>query len=168
MRHKLSDFSLEDRRRVLRERLTAKSMPEPNSGCWIWLGATKADGYGHVWDGLRFRTAHNLSYEVFVGPIPAGHVVRHLVCDVPCCINPDHLATGTARDNVHDCISKGRDRRGRFPGELNPHAKLSIADVAAIRAAPRPYGYRITLAKLYGVQPNQISKIVAGEVWRET
>lgn len=30
----------------LAERIAALSIPEPNSGCWLWLGVIKRNGYG--------------------------------------------------------------------------------------------------------------------------
>lgn len=159
--------AFERARSVLCDRILAKSMPEPNSGCWIWLGASKANGYGHMWDGSRLEIAHRLSYRLFVGSIPDGHVVMHR-CDMPCCVNPDHLTTGTPYDNMHDCIDKGRARRGRFIGETNPAAKLTLADILAIRSEPRKYGYRQRLAARYGVAPGTISQIVSGETWSES
>ena len=90
-----------------------KVSPEPNSGCWIWVGAAKAHGYGHIYDGCgKFKLAHRLSYEFFKGPIPEGHVVMH-ICDNPWCVNPDHLRAGTAQENVQDCLRKGRVDRSQ-------------------------------------------------------
>ena len=37
----------------LRNRLEARTLPEPNSGCWLWLGAVTNDGYGAIGHGKR-------------------------------------------------------------------------------------------------------------------
>lgn len=85
------------------ERLTALSIPEPNSGCWIWIGHQKNNGYGTlgVKTGGRWQTkhAHRMSYEVFVGPVPSGLDLDHK-CRVRCCINPDHLEPVTRSINL--------------------------------------------------------------------
>jgi hypothetical protein len=78
--------------------------------CWLWNGGTTIFGYGEM--GGENRTnllAHRLSYETFVGPIPDGMYVLHS-CDIPSCINPEHLFIGTQKDNIKDMIKKGRGR----------------------------------------------------------
>lgn len=81
------------------DRLLGKCIPEPNSGCWLWFGATNPKGYGNVAVKGRTVGAHRLSYEEFVGPIPDGLDLDHL-CRMPCCINPAHLEPVTRRENV--------------------------------------------------------------------
>jgi len=59
--------------------------------------------------------AHRLAWEEAKGPIPDGLFVLHR-CDVRGCINVDHLFLGTAKDNTHDMMAKGR---ARFVGGLH-------------------------------------------------
>ena|SRR5262245_40534915 len=87
------------------------SQPEPNSGCWLWLGTLSGDGYGLGRDRDGTRVASRLSYIAFKGLIPDGMIVRH-TCDLPLCVNPDHLLLGWQRDNVKDAVSRGRHYRG--------------------------------------------------------
>ena len=88
---------------VLAARLEARTVPEPNTGCWLWFGAMNGVGYGILTisrDGWqRPALAHRLSYEQTYGPIPDGLVVDHL-CRVPRCINPKHLEAVTVRVNL--------------------------------------------------------------------
>jgi hypothetical protein len=71
------------------------SIPEPNSGCWLWLGSLRGKGYS-VYKG---KAGHRVSYEAFKGPIPDGLVIDHL-CRVHSCVNPEHLEAVTNRENV--------------------------------------------------------------------
>lgn len=80
--------------------------------CWLWTGIVDRRGYGRVYRG-RMVFAHRFSYELHVGQIPKGLIVRHS-CDVPGCVNPDHLRLGTQRDNVGDMFARGRGKpRGK-------------------------------------------------------
>ncbi len=81
----------------VRERLARFSIPEPNSGCVLWLGDTNK-GYGVLWDGKKRLYAHRLAYEVAIGPIPDGLDVDHL-CSTTACLNPEHLDPVTRSEN---------------------------------------------------------------------
>lgn len=87
--------------------LASKSVPEPNSGCWLWIGTVGRGGYGMQRVGGRTRMATHLSLELVGRSVPKGRFACHH-CDVPACINPDHLFIGTQLDNIHDCMAKGR------------------------------------------------------------
>ena len=94
-------------RHTLEERLRAKTL-YADSGCWEWMGARNAQGYGFIWkDGSGY--VHRAAYELLVGPIPEGLIVCHH-CDNPSCWNPEHLFAGTYKDNREDMIRKGRGR----------------------------------------------------------
>jgi hypothetical protein len=82
-------------------------MPEPNTGCLLWLGKVGTDGYGLFKVGGKRRAAHRVSYEIHKGPIPPGLWVLHR-CDTPACVNPEHLFLGTHADNMRDMVAKGR------------------------------------------------------------
>lgn len=100
------------------ERLLERSIPEPNSGCWLWLGVPKTkQGYGHIEIAKCTWMAHRASWAAFNGPIPPGLFVLHK-CDVGACINPEHLFLGTACDNMRDCVTKGRNRRNYIRHDL--------------------------------------------------
>ena len=73
-------------------------MPEPNSGCWLWLGSASKP-YGETEIGGVRRQAHRFVYELLRGPIPENADLDHL-CRVPICVNPNHLEPVTHRENV--------------------------------------------------------------------
>lgn len=75
---------------MMTERIEHRIEPEPNSGCWIWIGARDQDGYGRTDRMPGTRLAHRVIYQSLVGPIPEGLTIDHL-CRVRCCVNPGHL-----------------------------------------------------------------------------
>lgn len=80
------------------------------NGCWIWQRAKYPTGYGSVSLNRGGGYAHRLTWEIVNGrPIPAGLCICHH-CDVPSCVNPEHLFLGTHQENVHDAQRKGRRR----------------------------------------------------------
>src|SRR5581483_7763575 len=86
------------------------SMPEPNTGCHLWLGTLCGQGYGRVYfKGRGGFPVHRARYECEHGPFDKSLKVCH-TCDVRCCVNPDHLFLGTQKDNLQDMFRKGRAR----------------------------------------------------------
>lgn len=117
------------KRQPFAEILERNSIPEPNTGFWLWLGAVDAKGYGHVrsYEHLGQQRAHRLSYLEHHGSIPPGMQVCHK-CDQPSCVNPDHLWLGSNQENQMDMVRKGRSG-------LRDTRSLTNAQVSEIRSA---------------------------------
>lgn len=89
----------EVKQRVEIARFWAYCLPDPETGCWNWEGATDYV-YGVFYRrGLGQIGAHRYAYELVKGPIPEGLHIDHL-CRNTLCINPDHLEAVTVRENV--------------------------------------------------------------------
>jgi len=84
----------------LPERFWSKCVPEPNTGCWLWLAALSNKKYGFYKMATGSTRAHKVAYEVLVGPVPDGLVLDHRRCDTPSCVNPDHLEPKTDGENI--------------------------------------------------------------------
>ncbi len=144
----------------LAERLEFYSAPEPNTGCFLWFGQIDRGGYGQVhWQGRNLR-AHRVAWISSRGAVPAGLCVCHR-CDVPSCVNVDHLWLGTNAENTADKTLKGR--ASRLFGEQNPVAKLTQRQADAIRTMS---GAQDAIAARFGVNRSVIGKIKRGEIWQ--
>ena len=92
-------------------------IPEPNSGCWLWLGAIFKDrgGYGaftHTPSNTIVQRAHRVSWKLFCEPdLKSDMHILHK-CDNVLCVNPDHLFKGNQILNMFDMGMKGRQAQG--------------------------------------------------------
>ena len=135
--------------------------------CWLWTAA-KVDGYGVFTSDDRLPSgrrrmvkAHRYGWELANGPIPDDLWALH-TCDVRHCVNPTHLFLGTNADNMADQCAK--DRHPRQRGEGNPFARLTEADVRAIRLMQRKAPARV-VAPVYGVGMQAVYDIWQGRTW---
>jgi len=142
----------------LNDKLDYYTYPEPNTGCWLWGGHIKADGYGEITFKKKYYRAHRLSWERHNGPIPSGLLVCHK-CDVRSCINPEHLFLGTQKDNIRDALSKGR----MAVGEGSPQSKLSANEVIEILNDKRRTGL---IALSHNISNGNVLKIKKRESWK--
>lgn len=131
----------------------------PNE-CWEWLAHRNHTGYGTFRLNGKEQKAHKASYQLNVGAIPEGMCVCHH-CDNPSCINPAHLFLGTQVDNVADRDAKGR--QAKLKGENNGRAKLTDADVLAIRDSGLSQN---EIAAEYGVSQTVVSNIKIRKSWK--
>ena len=127
----------------------------------MWTGATQAHGYGSISNQGKQIRAHRVSYEIHHGAIPPGLLVLHK-CDVPGCVNPDHLYAGTKEDNERDKAERGRSCRG----ERQHNAKLTEDAVIAIRAGHKAGISQAELSRRYGTGFTNIHEIVKGHSWK--
>lgn len=74
--------------------------------CWFWIGSCNSDGYGSIKVNKVTAKAHVLSYELHFGKQEEGVHILH-TCDIPQCVRPDHLYTGSHLNNMRDRAARG-------------------------------------------------------------
>jgi hypothetical protein len=112
--------------------------------CWEWTGANVGVGYGWFRDGY----AHRRSYELFIGEIPDGRLIRHK-CDNRLCANPDHLELGTKAENNKDCQERNPKASGK---------KLADEELPKIAERMKQGELLKDIAKDYGMNWKAISR----------
>lgn len=105
--------------------------------------------------GARRKFVHRLVCEAFNGPPPFdGACVLHNDGN-PFNNGPDNLRWGTQKENAADALLHG----AMVSGENHPTAKLTDADVAAIREGLSAGASLMQMAKKYGVNRYYVFKI---------
>lgn len=137
--------------------------------CWLWTGAVKSceehRAYGVFWDGGRLVAAHRFAFELMCRPLLSGEIVMHL-CNIPRCVNPQHLQAGNQSKNILQAFESGRREAGRCYGSRHPGAKLSEKDAALIKKmASRGLKHR-DIARRFSVAYSLVGRIARGESWR--
>lgn len=131
--------------------------------CWEWKKIGKGKRYGQFKVNGRMVSAHRFSWELVNGPIPKGLYACH-VCDNTKCVNPKHLFLGTQKQNMEDCVAKGR--KGGLFGQDHANTKFTDSDVMAIRALRHWSGFMYKdIAAEYNVCYQTIQHICLGTTW---
>jgi hypothetical protein len=113
-----------------------------------------------IWNQGRMHLAHRVAWGLERGPIPEGLCVLHR-CDNPPCVRVDHLFLGTVGDNNADRDAKGRHVALR--GEEHGSAKLTEAQVAAIRELASADVPQALIAQAVGISQSYVSLLHRGE-----
>lgn len=123
------------------ERFVARVLK--SDGCWEWQGYRflrrgRTTGYGKF--GLspsQTVQAHRFAYELWVGPIPAGHVVHH-ICENLACVRPDHLeAVADGKHQADHAQRRGavKNQYGEWPVAISESERLDRErEMAKLRA----------------------------------
>ena len=124
------------------------------SGCWFWTAGLSGDGYGaftltsrdneligHALGKASPARAHRIAFLISYGRLPANAL--HL-CDMPLCVNPDHIFDGTQADNMMMVSKNYRRTFEHVPLETIDLLRhwykrgIKIVDLAeAVRMKPR-------------------------------
>lgn len=130
-----------------------------DGGCLIWDGAITTTGYGHMrLAGYDVRVPR-LVLELDTEARPSRDYALH-TCDNRRCIERAHLYWGDFSQNMADMAARGR----RVRGETFPQARLTEADVRAIRSTAGTITQR-EIAGRYGVCQAVISRVLGGRSW---
>lgn len=133
--------------------------------CWEWKGSTFGSPkhqYGQFTlndrGTQRHIGAHVVSFRLATGSWPEpGQKVMHS-CDNPPCVNPAHLSVGTHTDNVRDA-----SRKGRYQVPRPRRQKLSVEQIAFIRARVAAGELQTSVAAFYGVSKTLVGLLVRGQ-----
>ena len=82
--------------RVSLEQWIDKAVRWHSSGCLLWVGPVDEEDYPRIYYGGK-----NVRVTRMICGAPDDKRVLH-TCDVPCCIEPEHLYVGTAKENTAD------------------------------------------------------------------
>ena len=139
--------------------------------CWEWQGSRLMNSYGRLHLSIKYTLprktvrTHRIAYELWVGEIPDGLFVCHH-CDNPPCLNPDHLFVGTAADNIHDQMQKGR----MGLGEDSARAILTEKQVVRAREiyaeGDRSWTHISKIGREIGASYAATYAIVKNKTWR--
>lgn len=101
------------------ESFLANSEPLAWSGCIVWSGRAREDGYGVIYVGREPVLAHRYAWERERGPIPEGLHVDH-VCHVRSCVNVEHLRLATPAQNTYNRQGVKPNRKHDLPRNISP------------------------------------------------
>jgi len=150
------------------------SKVEKADGCWLWkAGTTTSMKYGCLSILGISVPSHRISWIIAnKKDVPKGLVILH-ECDVPACVNPQHLRLGTQSENIKDMWAKGRGKVIQNSkselrcGSKSPVSKLTEKEVIRMREIHSQGIMNIEeLAKLYAINQSTASRIINRHSWK--
>ena len=130
--------------------------------CWPWQGPLSWNGYGRVWTDDKRERSHRVAYLLSgIGDLDSGKFCLH-TCDNRACCNPAHLFAGTQKENIRDCIDKGRFA----VGERNGRARLARPDILKIVELHSSGMTKAAIARRFKVSESNVRHIVKGDGWK--
>jgi len=149
------------------EKYENKILRIPEAGCWIWMGAIKTHKHPYGWVAYKGKNynAHRLFYMLHHGiELTDPKILVCHTCDVPQCVNPDHLFVGTQKQNVNDMWQKNRQAqrliKPKFRSILKPSQVFEIRK-KCLSGIPDS-----DLSKVYGVKKETIRDIRLFRRWK--
>ena len=131
--------------------------------CVITAAPKTTDGYGQIRAGSKLVMTHRLAYckaNCMTLADIQGKTIMH-TCDVPACVNPDHLIMGTHQLNMNDMYAKGRGRKAT--GMAHGKATISPDTLAEIsRLLKAGLLSQRDLATKFGVSQSTVNRIKSG------
>ena len=122
---------------------------DPITGCWLWLGHIRKNGYpSSLKLNGKMESAHRYYYIISKGQIPLGMQIDHL-CGNRACINPEHLESVTPAEN---------SRRSRS-------TRLSKQQVLEIRKELTSGKLHKEIARQFSTTRRNISSIATNKSW---
>jgi hypothetical protein len=132
--------------------------------CMEWTKYIAQNGYGQAFFNGRVMPAHRAVYQDFfqVALTKEQHVCHK--CDNRKCVNPEHLFVGSQKDNMQDCLRKGRHASMTKPncyarGSRCGRSKLTDEQVSEIRKMLESGKTCSHIAQFFPITRSGISKI---------
>jgi len=120
-------------------------------GCWNWLYSKDRQGYGQVQFEGKVQSTHRVVYKLTRPDEDINGVDILHSCDNPPCCNPNHLSSGTHKENMIDMAKKERHNK-----------KLTISQVKELEEYYRTHKISMRgLAKQYGISHQMVSQILS-------
>lgn len=141
----------------LQQRFERLYIPEPNTGCWIWLAYLTKKRYGSFNLGGIIVGAHRASYLIFCGEIPPLLTIDHL-CRNKWCVNPDHLEVVSLAENTRRAFARS-DFDTHCP---NGHHYLKY------RVLSQAGKWRCKQCERISARKRAKAKVARGLAWRKT
>lgn len=120
---------------------------QANEECWPWMGNSYPEGYGRFKQDRRQVLAHRYALASKKGHPTEPNLLALHSCDNPICCNPSHLRWGTPKENMQDCLE-----RGRFGGATR---KIAVTEMLALKAGGAS---NTAISRHFGVHPSSVAR----------